>query len=215
MSGFPGSPILTKGSIVAFDDSNRPTSIIDFQFNPDSLSRSLQAQFPGDGGAQAEALRLKGPPIETIKLDVEIDATDGLETGDPVAVSMGIYPQLSRLEMLIYPDSDLVTANAALLASGEIEIIQPVAPLTLFIWGPKRVLPVRLTSFEITEEAYDTGLNPIRARVSLGLRVLSYNDLSPTQPGYHIFLAHQKMKEAMARTAARSAGPIVSNIIFK
>jgi hypothetical protein len=113
-------------------------------------------------------------------------------------VSMGIYPQLSALEMLIYPKSALVIANTVLLAVGTIEIIPPEAPMTLFIWGPKRVLPVRLTTFSIAEEAYDVNLNPIRAKVTLGLQVLSYNDLPLSHPGYALFLAHQVVKETMA-----------------
>ena len=85
--------------------------------------------------------------------------------------------------------------NSALLAAGIIEVIPPVAPLTLFIWGPTRVLPVRLTDFTITEEAHDVNLNPIRAKVSLSLQVLSYSDLSVTHPGYHLFLTHRTVKK--------------------
>jgi hypothetical protein len=133
-----------------------------------------------------------------ITVDVEIDATDLLVMADALAVSMGIYPQLSALEMLIYPKSALVIANTVLLALGTIEIIPPEAPMTLFIWGPKRVLPVRLTQFSIAEEAYDVNLNPIRAKVTLGLQVLSYNDLPLSHPGYALFLAHQVVKETMA-----------------
>jgi hypothetical protein len=196
---FPGSPRLLKGAIVGVDIFNPLASVVIFQYNPDSLTRSLQAQSVGSqGGDKAEALRLKGAPVETIKLDIEIDATDQLETANAIATSMGIYPQLSALEMLIYPKSALVIANTVLLALGTIEVIPPAAPLTLFIWGPKRVLPVRVTDFSITEEAYDVNLNPIRAKVGLGLRVLSYNDLSLTHPGYYAFLAHQIVKEAMA-----------------
>jgi hypothetical protein len=87
--------------------------------------------------------------------------------------------------------------------SGTIELIPPEAPLTLFIWGPKRVLPVRLATFSIVEEAYDVDLNPIRASVNLGLRVLSYNDLSLTNPGYYLFLAHQVTKEVMAQVGSQ------------
>jgi len=76
--------------------------------------------------------------------------------------------------------------------------VAPEAPLTLFIWGVKRIVPVRLSSFSIAEEAYDVNLNPIRAKVTLGLQVLSYSDLSLTNPGYYLFLAHQVVKEAMA-----------------
>ncbi len=198
MTGFPGSPKVARGAIVGLDVFNPLASVIVFQYNPDTLTRTLQAQGSGEGGDRSEALRLKGAPIETIKLDAEIDATDQLETGDSIATTMGIYPQLSAIEMLIYPKSALVIANTVLMALGTLEVIPPVAPLTLFIWGAKRVLPVRLTDFSITEEAHDVNLNPIRARVSLGLRVLSYNDLTLTNPGYHLFLAHQIVKETMA-----------------
>ena len=198
MTSFPGSPRLIKGAIIGIDIFNPLASVILFQYNPDTLTRTLQAKMSGEGGDRSEALRLEGAPEETITLDIEIDATDQLEKADSTAVSMGIYPQLSALEMLIYPKSAVVIANTALLATGTIETIQPVAPMTLFIWGPKRVLPVRLTNFSITEEAYDVNLNPIRAKVSLGLRVLSYNDLPLTHPGYYLFLAHQVVKETMA-----------------
>lgn len=198
MSSFPRSPRVLKGAIVGVDMFNPLASVVIFQYNPDTMTRTLQAQASGDGGARSEAMRLKGAPVETIKLDVEIDATDQLEKGDGLAESTGIYPQLSSLEMLLYPKSALVIANTVLLALGTLEIVPPMGPFTLLIWGLKRVLPVRLTEFSITEEAYDTGLNPIRAKVSLGLRVLSYNDLSITDPGYYIFLAHQVAKEVMA-----------------
>ena len=200
MTTFPGAPRLLKGAIVGIDLFNPLHSVILFQYNPHTLTRTLQPQTAGGegGGDRSEALRLKGAPIENIKLDIEIDATDQLEQADDTAVNLGIYPQLSALEMLLYPKSALVIANTVLLALGTIEVLPPVAPFTLFIWGPKRVLPIRLTEFSITEEGHDVNLNPIRATVSLGLRVLSYNDLKVTHPGYHIFLAHQVVKEAMA-----------------
>ena len=198
MTTFPNSPRLMKGAIVGIDIFNPVSSVILFQYNPETLTRTLQAQTSGEGGNPSEALRLQGAPQESITLDIEIDATDQLEKGENNATSMGIYPQLSALEMLIYPKSSLVIANTVLLAAGSIEIVPPIAPMTLFIWGPKRVLPVRLTSFSITEDAYDTNLNPIRAKVSLGLSVLNYNDLPVTHPGYHLFLAHQIVKETMA-----------------
>jgi hypothetical protein len=170
-----------------------------FQYNPETLTRTLQVQAAGgEGSDRSEALRLRGAPIENIKLDVEIDATDQLEAADPIASSMGIYPQLSSLEMLLYPKSALVIANTVLTALGTIEIIPPTAVFTVLVWGAKRVLPVRLTEFSITEDAHDGNLNPIRAKVSLGLRVLSYNDLPLDHPGYYMFLAHQVVKETLA-----------------
>lgn len=199
MTTFPNSPRLMKGAIVGVDIFNPVASVILFQYNPDTLTRTLQAQtMGGEGGDRSEVLRLKGAPVETIKLEVEIDATDQLEKGEGTAVNMGVYPQLSALEMLLYPKSAMVIANTALLAVGTIEVIPPMAPFTVFVWGPKRVLPVRLTDFSITEEAHDVNLNPIRAKVSLGLRVLSYNDLPLSHPGYGLFLAHQVVKETMA-----------------
>jgi len=199
MTASPRSPRLLKGAIVGMDPLNPLASVIVFQYNPETLTRSLKASDAGSGDkARSEALCLKGPPEETVTLDVEIDATDQLEQGEKTALSMGIHPQLSALEMLLYPKSARVVANTVLMALGTTEIIPPEAPMTLFIWGPKRIVPVRLTSFNITEEAHDVNLNPIRAKVSLGLRVLSYSDLPVTHPGYHLFLAHQVVKETMA-----------------
>jgi len=198
MSTFPGSPKTQKGAIVGLDPFNPLASVIIFQYNPDTLTRTLTAQTVGGDAAQGEALRLKGPPQENITVNVELDAADQLETGDNNATSMGLYPTLSSLEMLLYPKSALVIANEVLANVGVIEIIPPEAPLTLFIWGIKRVVPVRLTTFSITEEAFDPNLNPIRAKVNLGLRVLNYQDLGLLSPGGALFMVHQVMKEVMA-----------------
>jgi Contractile injection system tube protein len=199
VSTFPNSPRLLKGAIVGIDLFNPLASIIVFQYNPDSLTRTIQPQMMGnEEGARTEVLRLTGAPIESIKLDAELDATDQLEQNDPTATTLGVYPQLSALEMLVYPKSEKVIIDTALMFAGTIEIVPPMAPFTVLIWGIKRVVPVRITDFSITEEAYDVNLNPIRAKVSLGFRVLSYNDFSVTHPGYYLFLAHQVVKEAMA-----------------
>jgi hypothetical protein len=198
MTASPLSPRLLKGALVSLDITSPIPQVIVFQYNPDTLTRQLKARGAQGDAAKGDATRLNGAPEETIKIDVEIDATDQLETGESIAEAIGIYPQLSALEMLVYPKSALVIANTALMAAGLIEIAPPVGPFTLFIWGVNRILPVRVEEFSVTEEAHDTALNPIRAKVSLGLRVLSYNDLSITNPGYYMFLAHQVLKETMA-----------------
>lgn len=198
MTTFPGSPRLLKGAIIGVDVFNPLASVVVFQYNPDTLTRTLRAQATGGSPDRGEALRLKGPPEETIKLDVEIDAADQLEQANPLATTMGIYPALASLEMLLYPKSALVIANEALLLAGIIEVIPPEAPLTLFVWGPKRIVPVRLNDFSITEEAFDPALNPIRAKVSLGLKVLTYQDLGLLSAGGALFMAHQVIKEVMA-----------------
>jgi hypothetical protein len=202
MTSFPGSPRLLKGALIGLDPLNPLASVVVFQYNPDSMTRKLDIRSSGggDGADKSEAFRLTGPPKETITVSIEIDATDGLEEGNPLATTLGVYPTLSALEMLLYPKSALVIANAIAAQVGTIEVIPPEAPLTLFIWGPARVLPVRLTSFSITEEAFDTLLNPMRAKVDLSMQVLSYYDLKITNPGYTIFLAHQVAKEVMATT---------------
>ena len=210
MSTFPGSPKTQKGAIVGLDPFNPLASVIVFQYNPDTLTRTLTAPTASGNTAQGEALRLKGPPQETITVNVEIDAADQLERADGIATSMGLYPTLSSLEMLLYPKSALVIANEVLANVGVIEIIPPEAPLTLFIWGIKRVVPVRLTTFSITEEAFDPNLNPIRAKVNLGLRVLNYQDLGLLSPGGALFMVHQVMKEVMATVG--SVGAISTSV---
>jgi len=198
MTTFPGSPQVQKGAIIGLDPFNPLASVIVFQYNPDTLTRTLTAQTTGGTPNSGEALRLKGPPQESITVNIEIDAADQLERADALATSLGVHPTLASLEMLLYPKSALVIANEVLAAAGVIEVIPPEAPLTLFIWGIKRVVPVRLTTFSITEEAFDTGLNPIRAKVSLGLRVLNYQDLGLPSVGGALFMAHQVIKEVMA-----------------
>ena len=198
MTTFPNSPRVLKGALVGIDPSKRVPTVIIFQYNPDTLTRTLKPRAPDGDAARSEVQRLTGPPEETIKVEVEIDATDQLEKNDAIAASLGVYPQLAALETLVYPKSALVIANTALLAAGTIEVIPPDAPLTLFIWGAKRILPVRITEFSITEEAHDQALNPIRAKVGIGLRVLSTNDFSITDRGYYVFLAHQVVKETLS-----------------
>ncbi|MDQ1260937.1 MAG: hypothetical protein QG575_118 [Euryarchaeota archaeon] len=198
MSTFPNSPRLMKGAIIGVDPFNPLASVVIFQYNPDTLSRSITPQTSRGDANSGEALRLKGPPQESIRLEVEIDATDQLEQDKTLAKTTGIYSTLASLEMLFYPKSALVIANEALQLAGVVEIIPAEAPLTFFVWGIKRILPVRITEMTITEEAFDQDLNPIRAKVSLGLRVLNYQDLGLMSVGGALFMAHQVIKEAMA-----------------
>lgn len=193
---------LVKGALVSLDSSlSTVTSTIAFQYNPDTLTRTLQVQSLGtESGGRAEVLRLQGAPIETFKLEAEFDASGRLpQAQQEAAPEMGIYPQLSALESLIYPTVDWAKTNMKRASEGTIEIIPHEVPMTLFIWGAKRVLPVRLADFSITEEAYDINLNPIRAKVSLSLRVLNYNDL-PWSQSRKLFLPHHQKKEKMAKT---------------
>lgn len=206
MTTFPNSPRLAKGGIVLVDPgSGAVQRIIVLQYNPDTLSRTLQIKALSEGGDRSEALRLTGPPVETIKLDAEIDATDQLEFPDQnqAATQLGVHPQLAALETIVYPTSGQLQSNNSLAQAGTLEIAPMQAPLSLFIWSKNRVLPVRLTDFSITEEAFDPALNPIRAKVSLGMRVLSVNDLDFEHRGNSLFMAYLQQKE---RLAAQSTG---------
>jgi hypothetical protein len=205
MSTFPGSPRLIKGAIVTLQapNYNQIESTIAFQYNPDSFSRSLSAEAvkEGDGAASREILLLKRAPRETLTLKIIIDAIDQLEKGDRTALELGIYPQLSALEVLLYPKSDIVKTINKQTEQGVLEINPLAAPVTLLIWGDKRVLPVRLTSFVVNEEYHDIRLNPIRAEITLSLQVLTYSDVPWEEQRAKLFFAHQVSKEQMAAKA--------------
>ena len=181
-------------------DTAVPRGTIVLQYNPESLTRRLQPQSVGEGADRSEIFRLKGPPIETITLAAEIDATDQLEfpAQNPLAASVGIHPQLSALELLVYPSSTDLIVNEALTYVGTIEILPMELALTVLVWGTNRVTPVRITSVDITEDAFDPLLNPIRAKVTLSLRVLNVVDTGFINPAGALYMAYQIGKEALA-----------------
>jgi hypothetical protein len=198
-------PRLLKGGLVQIDpDTSKVLRVIALQFNPDSLSRSVQVQATGETGDRSEALRLKGAGVETIKLEAEIDATDYLDDPDSnrTAVDLGIQPELAALESLVQPRADALQANDALAGAGVLEVLPLESPLTLFVWSKQRVVPVRVTDLSVTEEAFDVALNPIRAKVSLGLRVLSVDDLGFKHRGGTLFMAYLRNKESLAGQAS-------------
>ncbi len=200
MSSFPNSPKLLKGGLVLIHPETAMVQrIIALQYNPDSLSRSFQIKGVGtESGDRSEALRLTGPPVETIKVEAEIDGTDQLEFADAVATAIGIHPQLAALETIVYPTSGQLLANNALAQAGKLEIAPMETPLTLFVWSKTRVVPVRLTEFSVTEEAFDPALNPIRAKVSLGMRVLTVDDVGFSHKAGTLFMSYLQVKEQLA-----------------
>jgi hypothetical protein len=204
MTTFPNSPRLLKGGLVLIDPGSQlPQRIIVLQYNPDTLSRTITPQaISSESADRSNPLRLKGPPTETIKLEAEIDAIDQLEFPDlnPAAVQTGIHRDLAALETIVYPPSDRLIANNTLANLGTLEIAPVEAPLTLFVWSKLRIVPVRLTDLSITEEAFDTALNPIRAKVSIGMRVLNVNDLGFDHRGTAVFMAYLQAKEQLAGT---------------
>lgn len=203
MTRYADLPKPIRSGIVVIDPRRgTPRGIIVLQFNPDTLERSLAPNASGADGAgdRTEALRLKGPATETWKFTAEIDATDQLE----LPAVNGIAPQLAALETLLHPPSAELRARELLAAFGTLEISPVEAPLTLFTWGRKRVVPVRLTELSITEQAFDVELNPMRASVGIGLRVLTVNDLPTGHRGAELYLAHLANKEQL--TGAATSG---------
>jgi hypothetical protein len=198
---FPGSPRILKGGLVLLDPDHftlLKNGIIVLQYNPDTLTRSLKIKGIEEGGDRTEALRLTGPPVETIKLDAEVDATDYLEKGDPNTLQYGIAPQLAALETTVYPPSATLQNNANLALGGVLEIMPMLSPFALFVWSANRIAPVRITELSITEEAFDPSLNPLRAKVSLGLRVLTIDDLTFSDKSGSLYMTYQRQKETLA-----------------
>jgi hypothetical protein len=195
-------PLLKAGIVLVDYDTGAVQRLIPLQYNPETLTRSLQVQGIGpESGPHVDQMRLKGPAIETIKLEAHLDATDQLDSGDPLATASGIQPQLAALETVIYPTSAQLQQANALAQAGTLEIVPMDAPLTLFVWSKERIIPVKITEFSITEEMFDSSLNPIQAKVSLGMRVLTIDDIGYSSVAGSIYLTYQQRKEQLAASA--------------
>lgn len=196
MTGFRGSPRLHRAAIVVLDPASAAVRRrIVLQYNPDQITRTLQ--IPADSGGRSTLHRGRTPPVEIIKLEAELDAADALDRGDPIAARSGVGPAIAALETLVYPHTRDLRDIDRLAAAGTLEIAGPDPTFTLFAWG-ERVAPVRITELAITEEAFDPGLHPLRARVSLGMRVLSVHDLGFGTRAGNLYLTYQQHKELLA-----------------
>jgi len=197
------TPRILKGGIVLLDPATGTVKrVLALQYNPDTLTRSFQIRGVGpESGDRLEALRLKGPPVETIKLEAEVDATDQLAEADPKTREVGLHATLAALEVLIFPASATLESNNSAASSGSLEIVAAEAPLTVFVFGPNRIVPVRFTEFSVTEEQFDVALNPVRAKISLGMRVLTVDDLGFSAKGGSLFMTYLQNKEKLAARA--------------
>jgi hypothetical protein len=202
MAALNQGPALTKGAIVALDPANPVASVIIFQYNPAELTRSLTPPQPRGDSTPVGTQRLTGPPAEKISIRVTINAEEQLGAAVSGQLRSGIYPQLAALEMLMYPKTALVIGNAVRAALGTMEVQPPEAPLTLFIWGARRVIPVQVEGYSVTEQYHDSDLNPLIAQADLQLKVLTYQNFTRSQAGYYMFMSYQVVKEAMATVAS-------------
>ncbi|MEV4359110.1 hypothetical protein ACWEPL_62080 [Nonomuraea sp. NPDC004186] len=200
----PGTPVVPRGGLVLLDPADGAVlRVITLQYNPDTITRTLQPQGVGaEPGDRSEALRLRGPAHETIKLEAELDATTQLEDpfapGNDAVAAYGLLPVLATLDLLVNPTAGALIAQDEAARKGAFEIVPVESPLTVFVWSRERVVPVRLTEFTVTEEAFDSNLNPIRAKVSLSMRILTVDDLGFTHRGSGLFIGHQRRREQLA-----------------
>lgn len=209
-SPFPPSPLrpkmLSGGLVQILDQTSPPVlNVIAFQYNPDTLTRTLTPRaIGGEPGDRLEVLRLIGPAKQTIKLEAEFDITDAQPDFvsapylDSVTQSVGLLPTLAALEALITPSSVQLANVDALFAAGQLEVAPVEAPLILFVWGPNRIMPVLLTSLTLTEEAFGPQLQPIRAKASLELKTLTSTDFPAGSSGEQRYLTYLQYSEAWA-----------------
>lgn len=197
------SAVVLKGALVEFMPTFLPApapNVIVFQYNPETMTHTWTQPEPAPPSATATGaaegsnpLAVKGMPGEAFSFTIAMDANDEIAGGNPPTVALaqqsGIYSRLAALEMLLYPtgpgQSGLVGAVSAAISSGlsgqapsaTSSVPQSVMPVTLFIWGPGRIVPVRVTGLTITEKLYDSSLNPTHAEAQLSLRVLTPAEL--------------------------------------
>jgi hypothetical protein len=206
----PLRPVLQKGALAVFPShtpGSQPGAVILFQFNPESMKRTLAhraATTPNQGNsgaAKEDVLRVTGPPLETISLTVDLNAADQLGEPDQnrIVAEHGLHPALATLELLMYPPTLETQKMQEQAESGQVQVTPPDHPLVLFIWGKSRVVPVKVTAFSVTEEAFDTRLNPIVAKVELTLQVLTSMEFTDSSFGRDAFIAYQKSKESLAQ----------------
>lgn len=197
---YPANSRFFKGALIAIDSVSQQKTTVPFQYNPNTLRRSLRPNEVGAAeGDRSTAVRFTGAAVEMISVEAHLDVIDALARSDnSVATYYGIHPLLAALELFLYPSTAQIQAYETTAAAGRIDLVPPLAPQQVFVWGPNRVLPVRLASIAVTEEFFDSSLNPISATVALEMRVLTYSDVTSDNPAYNMWMTHQGHMETMA-----------------
>lgn len=225
MSGFKNQPKIVRGAFVEFGLSIPPLFVV-FQYNPEQLrrNRSLRVSVPNEANntPRSETLchteedlleiqkrqRVDVRP-ETISFELRLDATDKLEEGDAITSQFGILPQLTTLELMVHPKGESLLGAAVSSLLGESEGFSFTKgenpPLILFIWGIKRVLPVNITSLNITETAFSTDLNPLHATASVNLEVIEGKN--------PVYMYSKAMKEVASVLNLANIGDIANVVV--
>jgi len=219
-SDFPGRPKLLKGALAVYPTQtpgSQPSNIIVFQFNPDQMKRTLAHRAPpapagtaNTGQAKEDALRVAGAPIQTISLTLDLNAADQLESPNdyPLVAENGLHGALATLEMLMYPPTLTAQKIQEQASRGEVQVQPADLSLVLLVWGKSRVVPVKITSFSVTEDAFDTQLNPISAKVDLAMQVLTYMEFPQSSVGLDAFVSYQQQMENLAAADQPGIGAV-------
>ena len=226
MSQFPNSPKLVKGALLEFGGAilGLLPNIILFQYNPEQLSHKLdQPPSPTSSGSttteKKETFRTPSLPLESISdLKLILDATDQMEQGDPITAVRGVGPAIAALEMMMFPLGTSLLDLGSLLGAGKggsAKVPPQQLPVILFVWGPWRVVPVNVTSVSVVEQDFDPMLNPIRAEVTVSLKVISKDDLDKSSFAYGAYVWTQANREVnaalnIANTVQLAAGMVPS-----
>jgi len=209
-----------RGALVEYgsDFMGPVPNIVAFQFNPETISRTMN--FPPDASAipaksgQEEPNQASSPPTETFSITAYFSAADdmgGSAAEQIIPRLFGVGPQLAALEKMVYTEGGMISEaiGAAVDAIGDalglgrdtdptVPVPRQETPRILFIWGTSRILPVKITSMTIDEEKYDPLLNPVQAKVTIGLSILSFPDSSDDVVGMGALRYTQTVKDAQA-----------------
>lgn len=188
-----------RGAFVQFNDSFPVPSpnVIVFQFNPETMTHSWQPakSAPGSPGHPSNPLAVTGSPQESFSFTLAMDANDMIELGgasEQLAQQSGVYSRLAALEMLLHPTPSVSTGLVGTISvgasgvklAGDVQaaptrpVPAAVLPMVLFVWGPNRIVAVRVSQLTITEKLYDAGLlNPTHAEAQVQLQVLTLEEL--------------------------------------
>src|SRR5262249_30199747 len=162
-TGLTSSPKFEKGALVQLVKglAGVVPNVIPFQYNPEKLSHTLTLWNPSEvdqtqRGAQAPTVQ-PFDPKESFTLTLEIDASNDLEDDNPVAKRVGVADRLAALKKLTLPSEGsagdritiaVATARVTVVRANR-QAVRPTVPVVLFVWGPGRILPVRVTSFSV------------------------------------------------------------------
>ncbi|MBX6323220.1 MAG: hypothetical protein IRY94_15455 [Rhodospirillaceae bacterium] len=201
-------------------------NIVLFQFNPETMSRTIQVPQRPTGAAARETSQAGEPPVERITIKAEFSAADALGRGDVLARATGIGPQLAALEKMVFPTNILgglvgaaidAIGDALGAAGGGDPATQPIPrekyPRILFIWGLTRALPVVIESMSIVEQKYDALLNPVQAEVSIGLAVVPPAKCSDDVVAKGAYEFTSVAKEAMAALNLANTVQLAADIL--